>query len=536
VETPSQILSVVNAFLARPTLTPANAFITGYDFLTDEATDISQRLNTYGVVTQTSLISDTWQANDVRPLLFPPAAPGPHLISLNSHFDHFSFYPNNPPDVFATEAVTATTVFTDSLIFTVGCHSGLNVPDSAFVDAGVATDWAQAFLSRNATFLGNTGYGYGDSDLIAYSERLMTNFVGKLGDWSEGPQTVGRALMRAKQLYFNKVAAGSFGNYDEKALEEMTLYGLPMLRVNLPLTTTTPFGGASLANGVTPEAGLPEGAQVSVSTFDASILASPQSYTLTLNYQSNSNTRGAYYTVSGSDDVHVAGGRPIEPRATLNITQTGLYAQGVVWTGGAFTETASFDPIVAQMITDEVYINVEPTYPITRGFYPERIAAVNYFLGIEGVSYERLVVVPGQFRASGVTTPTVGTQRLYTNLSFDVYYAPFDAEDFTAPSVWDVRGTMSGSTLNLSLLATDEDGTVQRVAVLYRPLTSNTWSRAELNYSPSTNAATGSVANLTGATEFIVQAVDNTGNVAYVLDHGQPFQATFPVFLPLVRR
>jgi hypothetical protein len=74
------------------------------------------------------------------------------------------------------------------------------------------------------------------------------------------------------------------------------------------------------------------------------------------------------------------------------------------------------------------------------------------------------------------------------------------------------------------------------VVVLYRALTSNTWSKAELSYDAGSGTATGSVAGVAGAAEFIVQAVDNTGNVAYALDHGAPFQAIYPVFLPLVRR
>jgi hypothetical protein len=70
----------------------------------------------------------------------------------------------------------------------------------------------------------------------------MFNFAKALGDWSEGPQTVGRALLLAKQRYYNSAAAGSLSTYDEKVLEQTTLYGLPMLRVNMPLTTTQGTG------------------------------------------------------------------------------------------------------------------------------------------------------------------------------------------------------------------------------------------------------------------------------------------------------
>ena len=64
-----------------------------------------------------------------------------------------------------------------------------------------------------------------------------------LGNWSEGPQTVGMAMRMAKQQYYNELAGGTFSNYDEKVLEQMTLYGLPMLRINMPVTTTTSLWG-----------------------------------------------------------------------------------------------------------------------------------------------------------------------------------------------------------------------------------------------------------------------------------------------------
>ena len=86
--------------------------------------------------------------------------------------------------------------YTGSLIFSVGCHSGLNVPDGEAATIETGTDWAQAFLRRGATFIGNTGFGYGDSDLIAYSELIMKNFVEELGYWPNNQlPTVGNALL-----------------------------------------------------------------------------------------------------------------------------------------------------------------------------------------------------------------------------------------------------------------------------------------------------------------------------------------------------
>jgi hypothetical protein len=96
-----------------------------------------------------------------------------------------------------------------------------------------------------------------------------------------------------------------------------------------------------------------------------------------------------------------------------------------------------------------------------------------------------------------------------------------------------------GGTATFDVLVNDSGGTVQRVIVLYRLLTSNTWTRLELSYNAGTQRATGSVSGVTGPAEFIVQAADSSGNVALALDHGNPFAVTAgtaKVYLPLIRR
>ena len=75
-------------------------------------------------------------------------------------------------------------------------------------------------------YLGNTGYGYGDSLVVAYSEELNRLFAQRIAAGS----TVGNAIVAAKQDYFGGL--GVFGVYDEKSMAEFTLYGLPMWSVS----------------------------------------------------------------------------------------------------------------------------------------------------------------------------------------------------------------------------------------------------------------------------------------------------------------
>ena len=148
------------------------------------------------------------------------------------------------------------------------------------------------------------------------------------------------------------------------------------------------------------------------------------------------------------------------------------------------------------------------------------------------------MVVPGQFRASTTDTHTVGAERLYQALQFDVYYAPFDNADFVAPSIWQATSASGGGGSTFDALVTDDSGGVTRVVALYRLLNSPQWTKVELNYDAATHHATGVVANLNGAYEYLLQAVDGAGNVALALDHGLPFQGQTQafVYLPLVRR
>ncbi len=122
---------------------------------------------------------------------------------------------------------------------------------STQVSPELGLDWAQEFSGRGATFIGNTGFAYGDQDLLAYSELLMLNFVKYLGYKPGADQpTVGQALRQAKLAYYSSLAAGTLSMYDQKLLGEMTLYGLPMQAVKWNQTGTDPITGADPAFAV----------------------------------------------------------------------------------------------------------------------------------------------------------------------------------------------------------------------------------------------------------------------------------------------
>ena len=75
-----------------------------------------------------------------------------------------------------------------------GCHAGLNVSD-AFLPSGTPRLGAAVRGRGRGRYLANTGFGYGDSDNVAYSEDLNARFASNLADG----MTAGAAFADAKQ-------------------------------------------------------------------------------------------------------------------------------------------------------------------------------------------------------------------------------------------------------------------------------------------------------------------------------------------------
>ena len=138
-------------------------------------------------------------------------------------------------------------------------------------------DWAQAFARKRATLVAGTGYQYGDTDFLEYSERLYRNFARELRVGT-GAVSVGEALVQAKLDYL--AATPDVRGLHEKALLEAAVFGLPMLGVNMPAgrTPAPPAGGAITP---VPVASGPA-ATLGLRTFDLAVAPSLTTNTRTL--------------------------------------------------------------------------------------------------------------------------------------------------------------------------------------------------------------------------------------------------------------
>ncbi len=307
VESPSEIAAYLKNYLPNGSYSPDftldlyselpnnRSFVSGYDFLKDQATAISQIIApATAPLPVTTLINDDWTRTELEKAWFNGKLASEfsttsvnsttnladvQLSSVNAHFDHWQLLPaKNPTGTsagnFPAQRLLSPTYVSDvnnpdipggyfrtTLGYSVGCHSGFNVIGSSIVSGTVKAelykaDFAQAINKHGGNWIGNTGYGYGTADGIDYSERLAVLLTQELArDVRVGPsgsdfyigQSIGEALRNAKQRYVRN--ATSLSPYDYKALHVMTLYGLPFIRTNVeqplapPLEDFRPNGG-----------------------------------------------------------------------------------------------------------------------------------------------------------------------------------------------------------------------------------------------------------------------------------------------------
>jgi hypothetical protein len=438
---------------------------------------------------------------------------GHDVNAINAHFEHWQAIPAQvaggavtPADVRASELLSGT------LNYSIGCHSGLSVPDEEASAHGL--DFAQALLGRGAAWIANTGYGYGDADTVGYSELLMTLVSRNLarGD------SVGHALRKAKAEYFNRSGPHSFSPYDEKVLAQATLYGLPMMRVEMP--------EASQLREDPPDSGrlsLP-GTSHGLVTRQVTFEPAYQSHTVT-----DGAITGTYFSVEGETEVNEW--QPIQPRMSLDITLLNQTPHGAFFEGGLYQTLESFDPVVTRVITDTsdmAFWQEEPSFNQPDTWLPSWWSLVNQVWTPDGLQ-ERLVVIPAQYQSS---TPDLGTERFFEVMTYTVYYS--NTMDLVPPSIWHVDAYRLGGASQVVVETTDLSDVV-RVGASYT-LGDGFWWTVDLSRSAiNPNLWTGTLP-YEATIEWFVQGVDGAGNVAVNDNKGAYFgPAGNRVWLPVIR-
>ncbi len=513
-EGPSEIVSFINNFRSGSELHLQRALVTGYDFVADAGQTISGTISAdlgpAGSV-DGELMGDWWQGTALRDLQLN-SSPHFDVQAINGHASHH--LEGAPAGSSVTDVEVRDYGSSDlrgSLIFTVGCHSGLN--DVGGLPAGL--DLAQAFFSRGAYYVGNTGYGWGSNNGLGWSERLMSNFT---KEWTKGSSVpVGLALKAAKQRYFTETT--NFDAYDEKALLESTLYGLPQYRIvsGALLGPEEPFPSVSM----TSTAPLDDG-QVKVGGL-----------TLNLNdsfaaLDEQQTTDGSFYSIN--DSTQVAANQPVQPQIYANITsQTAGRAHGVLIRGSHYADVAGVDPLVAQPVNEWVPPAdwAEPAQ-LSEGWWPPQPAQVQGLAS--GRPLDQLVTQIGQYDAAS------GQQRLYDQVALDLLYS--SSSDWTPPKITLVTDQVDFAqrVARIKVEAGDPSGLLA-VVVLFTD-DSGHWQSTELAFDAGSGKWKGQIA-ATLDTVYYVQVADNAGNVATATNKGHYFalsESIQSLYLPLLVR
>ncbi|MEO5702180.1 MAG: DUF642 domain-containing protein, partial [Casimicrobiaceae bacterium] len=245
VETPAEMAGLLDAYMGANGVTvPHTSLVTGYDFLQDAADAVISELQQGTGAAPDRLVTPngtspqdgtSWTAAALRAKLNLGARYD--VMFLAGHFSANSLLAADfSSSVITTELAGLSVDLKNSIVFSAGCHSGYNLVDTDAIDGvTLKLDWAQAFAQKQATLVAGTGYQYGDTDFLEYSERLYRNFAAQLRAGS-GPVAVGEALMRAKRDYL--ATTPDIRGLHQKALLEATLFGLPMLQVDMPAGRT----------------------------------------------------------------------------------------------------------------------------------------------------------------------------------------------------------------------------------------------------------------------------------------------------------
>ena len=552
VETPGEMMTVVDAYLATPNgvVQPGSAFVSGYDFLAESAEAVQAELEAGIGQPASTLIAPRGQAPQD-----PNAWTGDDLIAayLSQRYDlaflagHFSASSALAADFttrMTTDDLLASPVdFANAIVFSAGCHSGYNIVNRDGVPLVTREpDWAQAFATRGATLIAGTGYQYGHTDFIAYSEQIYLNFSKQLR-YGAGPVSIGKALVAAKQTYLADTPI--LRGIDEKSVLETTLFGLPMLAVDLPTgridpPSDPPVVGATTGYSVDP--GLTLGLRFADLAINPTLTPATRSL---VNTNALTQTIVATYLVGG-DALMLNPTEPVLPLIKRNVSVPGSVLRGVGFRQGTYSDLFDVIPLTSAAATEVRGIQ----FPFrSQAFYPTRAWNTNYFDvlangPVDGVT--RLMVIPAQFRGDGLTEID-GTLRHYSAMDFRLFYsdnvtiyprsgAASPAANTPAlaapPAIVQVTAITSTTSITFNISVTSDPSVgVQAVWVTYTGAAGpfyGSWQSLDLTQNPLDSTLWSGALALPGGqnwqdVRFIAQAVNGVGLVTMVTNFGDYF-------------
>jgi parallel beta-helix repeat protein len=503
VETPEEISATIDAYYRKEYVRPDMIFVTAHDFMWDSALYCSSTLEESMKTRPATIISrnktevtrdyfqnvSEWVLNSSNDIV---------LIFQHAEHDHFSVPKRQERGSPIYQAITAQDIICNStadmngsIVYSMSCHAGLNVPPNASTND---LDLVQAFAQKGVVaYIAPTGFGIGSPRTRAAHELLLSYFTRYLCEGMDA----GTALMQAKQEYW--ATNYDFNYFDEQVLETTTLYGLSIARVNIPHSATVSKEYMILVKSSAEE--------------QPDTLVIRPTYSLV-------STRDGDYFISSSGELLSDPRKPILPKEIRIFHPTpARVLRGAVMTSAKYRIEAPFKPLIEYYQKSD-RSTIEPTDKLSNWF-PTRIFKINSILYPERPAESRqyLVIVTGQYRGR-ICRNAKGTERVYDELSFDLYYAS-PGEETNLPLISDVSCAKICGNVSITVNVSDESK-IQRVLVTYTD-NNGAWGewRSEDLEEKGGEGLWGCCIPAEEEIEFFVQVVDKAGNVAVDDNEGE---------------
>jgi hypothetical protein len=521
VESPDDIGAQLQQYQdSTGTLNPHSEFVSGYSFFADSSDATATGLRgAFPGATQSSLYpagTPAWNRAAFLSAFFNSAGV-PDVGALYAHYNPWIAEPAGPDPITSVSQLVGTadvpggSALKNKILFTIGCHSGLNIPDMYPGDPAQKQDWAQTYgQAQAATYIANTGFGYDDTESVAMSGRLMSLFSQKL---NRGNGSIGDQWTNTVNAYYS--TAGDWDVMDEKVMLEATFYGPPWSKFQSP----QPDPAASTPAPTVTTTTNPDGSTLKVAALPA----------ITPSVHSNSASGGRSWWDVNGQTLSIPN-RPIQPLYTQDVTVPGYHAHDAFITGLTVSDSQIASnphtkPTLARPIISTPFS--EPVLNFQNIFWPATpVTVLHSPLG------DTLNVIAGQFRPNGPTAPD-GTERLITSLQATIGYTT--GSDDIKPLITQVAAVMTGSSsAHVIMHVTDDSGTVAQAAVLYNDGFNN-FKYLELSHTSGDLWEGDITSGLAAPPELIGEARDDAGNVGMSANKAVNYTAIQPANNPNVK-
>ena len=327
VESPAEIKADLDAFL-RPGANSGRLAV-GYDFFCDGTQEVANLLGVDAIngppcgveAWSAQTLSEEWLRGGAQMCLAPAAGNPLQLALVNAHMTSYAALSalgfeeglatgNYADTLSATESEQC---LNGTLTATIGCHSGLNVPDAWAVPEGLKLpfDARRDWVGEAGYMLAPRGYGLGDNTV---SNRGTEGLVTLVFEELANGLNLGDALVKAKRRYV--MGLRELDVHDEDSLINLAIFAPPQLSYSLPVvqqqlqaiasqsaaTTTTAWGTLSMK--------VREGRGDGTESFLVGSTTAPASYDI--NEYLSDDGRGSFFRLSPGD-AQATYGRPLIP-------------------------------------------------------------------------------------------------------------------------------------------------------------------------------------------------------------------------------